>query len=216
MDWVELDRFRVDCVVGLLAAEQTTAQPVEIEVGLGLDLDAAGDMDDLGNSVDYGAVCDELTFLAKAGRFRLLETFGLAVLRHLLSAPAPGEGRRPLEAARVALRKPSILGGRAVPGVKMERDAKWRKVAARVLAEGVVADVFVETIDGGVYRVLLAKEARFTVPRPVELRVLAGHVATEADSLEPGEQASWSGAQALVAGEDGAALLLVSRPPLKP
>ena len=34
------------------------------------------------------------------------------------------------------------------------------------------------------------------------------------DSLEPGEQATWSGTHALIAGEDGAALLLVARPPL--
>lgn len=214
MDYVELERFVVACVVGVLPSERETPQPLEIEIGLGLDLDAAGDMDDLGNTVDYAAVCDEMTFLAKAGHFRLLETLGLAALRHLLSPPAPGEGRRPLDSARVVLRKPAILKGRAVPGIRMERKAKWRKVAARILAEGVRAEVLVETNEVGVYRVLLAKDSRFNVPRPVEIRVVAGHVSTEADSLQPGEQAVWSGAQSLVAGEDGAALLLVARSPL--
>jgi len=214
VDQIELERFVVECIVGVLPSEQAAPQPVEIEVALGLDLDAAGDMDDLGNTVDYAATCAEVTFLAKAARFRLLETFGLAVLRHLLSPPAPGEGRTALDSARIVLRKPAVLGGRAVPGVRIERKAKWRKVAARNLAEGVRAEVLVETADVGVYRVLLTKESRFNVKHPVEVRVLAGHVATKDDSLEPGEQAAWSGEQALVAGEDGAALLIVARPPL--
>lgn len=212
MDLVRLERFVVPCVIGLQEEEQGREQPLEIEVALGLDLEAAGDAADLSASVDYAAVCDEVTFLARAGHWRLLETLALVVLRHLLAPPAPGEARAAVHSAGVVLRKPEILGGRAVPGIRMERDASWRAVTT-LLAEGIEAEVLAEVAETGAYRVLLAPDARWEVAAPVVVHVVSGAVRIGGEVHGPGAALRW-GAEALVA-ETPSVLLAVARPPLR-
>ncbi len=212
-DWIELTRCTVDMVIGVLPSEQLAPQPVELELAMALDLDRAGDNDDLAASVNYAAVCDDLIFLAQAGHWRLLETFALAVHRHLLAAPAVGEGRAPIEAVRLVARKPTILGGRAVPGVRMERHAAWRHVSSRALGDEVLAEVLAETDVVGAYRVTFAPGASLTAPHPVSVRVVAGEVHTPTATLTQGEQARWTGEQPLTA-RGPATVLFVARPPL--
>jgi dihydroneopterin aldolase len=214
-DWIDLLDFRVDSFIGVLPQEYEAPQPLEIALSLGLDLEEAGERDDLACTVDYAQVCAEVTFLAQAGHWRLLETLGLAILRHLLSAPADGEARARLERVRVGLRKPTILGGRAVPGVRMERSAAWCDPERWKIATGVRADVLVEAADVGAYRIDLQPGAAWDLGRPVEVRVLAGSVFTEAASMSVGDQGQWTGARALQAPSDkSATLLVVAAPPL--
>jgi len=211
MDWIELDRFVVPCVIGILDSEQQATQPLEVEVGLGLDLEAAGDTGDLSASVNYADVCDEVRFLARAGHWRLLETLALAVLRHLLAPSGPGEGRAALQGVRLALKKPEILGGRAVPGIRMARDAEWREVTT-LLAEGIEAEVLVRVDDVGAYRATLAQGASWRVASPVALRVVSGTVRIGDATHRAGAEVTWDD-EPLVA-QTPAVTLLVARPPM--
>jgi len=213
-DWIDLLDFRVDAFIGVLPQEYEAPQPLEIALSLGLDLEEAGERDDLTCTVDYAQVCAEVTFLAQAGHWRLLETLGLAILRHLLSVPADGEARARVERVRVGLRKPTILGGRAVPGVRMERDAAWCDPERWTLGTGVRADVLAEAADVGAYRIDLRPGASWDPGRPTKMRVLAGSVSTAVGPMSAGDQGHWTEVRA--PDVRSATLLVVAAPPLTP
>ena len=58
MDRIELQSWRVMTVVGACDFEQVAPQPIEVDATLHVDLDEAGETDDLTATVDYGAVLD--------------------------------------------------------------------------------------------------------------------------------------------------------------
>lgn len=60
-------------VHGVLPEEQTRPQPFEVDVELDVDLTAAGDSDDLDDTVDYAAVSEAVSRVVKNERYQLLE-----------------------------------------------------------------------------------------------------------------------------------------------
>lgn len=196
MDRVAVFDLRMDVIVGILPHEREEPQPLIADVELDVDLEPAGETGDLSTSVDYGAVANEVRFLAGAGHWRLLETLAVALLRHLVTGP--------VQSARIRLRKPAILD-RAVPAVRMERGRAWAEPRRRTLAEGVEAEVLVEVEDAGAYRVHL--DGAWALGRPAEVLVIDGAT----DRLATGEQALWTGETELTGK---ATFLLVVRPRL--
>ncbi len=97
-DRVELNGLRVVAVCGVLESEQAQAQPFEIDVALHLDLRAAGDSDDLDDTVDYGALGEAIARIASEERFSLLERFAQRIADVSLADDR-------VEAATVAVRK---------------------------------------------------------------------------------------------------------------
>jgi 7,8-dihydroneopterin aldolase/epimerase/oxygenase len=85
-DRIELRGLRVVASCGVLAEEHARRQPFEIDVDLCCDLSAAGASDALDDTVDYGAVCDELAAVAAERHHELMEhlahRLAVAVLRH--------------------------------------------------------------------------------------------------------------------------------------
>ncbi len=187
-DWIELGAFRVDCILGVLEREQKEAQPLDIEVRLGLDLTRAGDEDALDRTVNYADVMEQLTTIALEGRWRLLESMELAMLRLLLSPPAADEGRAAVQVAEIALRKPAVLGGRATPCVRMRREAASIAILTRSLAQGVVADVLCETRGTAAYRIHVEAGATFVAPAGMALQVIAGMIGVDEEIARPGER----------------------------
>lgn len=195
-DWIEITGFRLHCIVGVLDFEQVAPQPLDLEIALRLDLSGAAG-GDLSASVDYAAVVDQVEVLATRGCWRLLESLGSAICALLLAPPCPGEARAAVQAVRVAMRKPTILRGRAVPGVVLNRDAA--RLGARSLAPGVRAEVLQETPETGAYRVHLDAGARWQTPPGAALHLIAG-------STRAGEDVH--------AGAGPVSLLVVTRPPM--
>jgi len=72
-DVIELRGLRLAGIVGVLPHERTQAQPLEIDLDVGLDLAPAGASDDLGDTVDYGALCAAAEEVVGATGFALLE-----------------------------------------------------------------------------------------------------------------------------------------------
>ncbi len=172
-DRFELTSFRVDAVLGVLASEQHTPQPIDVELALELDLEVAGDSGDLSRSVDYAAVHRQVSFLLRTPRWRLLETFALAICRLLLAPPAPSEARAHVRRVELALRKPTILDG-AVPGIRVARDTDWVDLEARFEPPGSWLEVLAETPWAGAYRVLVDAGTAFRAPPGACAHVIAG------------------------------------------
>lgn len=85
-DRIELRGLRIAGVVGVLPHEQAQAQPLELDLDLGLDLAPAGASDDLGDTVDYGAVCTAVEAVVFASSYALLEALAERVAATVLAA----------------------------------------------------------------------------------------------------------------------------------
>jgi dihydroneopterin aldolase len=72
-DRIELRGLRAVGIHGDLPEEQTRAQPFEIDLELHLDLRAAGQSDDLNDTIDYGALAESVERIVTRERFQLLE-----------------------------------------------------------------------------------------------------------------------------------------------
>jgi dihydroneopterin aldolase len=72
-DVIRLAGFRGVAIVGVLPEERERAQPLRIDLDLHVDLSDAGVSDALGDTVDYGAVCDALARTLDVARPELLE-----------------------------------------------------------------------------------------------------------------------------------------------
>jgi len=84
-DLIELRGHRVLAYCGALPEEQERRQPFVIDLDLAVDVQPAGEADDLDLTVDYGAVCALVEEIATSQRFALLERFAVVVAEELLA-----------------------------------------------------------------------------------------------------------------------------------
>ena len=57
-DQIQLRGLRLVVSIGALPEEHERAQPIELDVDVDADLSAAGGSDELGDTIDYAALCD--------------------------------------------------------------------------------------------------------------------------------------------------------------
>ena len=117
-DTIELHGLRLLALVGALPEEQQRAQPVEIDLDLVVDLSVAGASDELGDTVDYGAVCSGVEALVVGGtHVALLEALAEKVAKRVLSIDSRITG------VMVGLRKlrPPVPQDLATAGVRITR-----------------------------------------------------------------------------------------------
>lgn len=119
-DRIELRGLRVLARCGVPADERARAQPLELDLDVTVDLSSAGRSDDLGDTVDYGAVCDVAVTAAEAGPIALLE----AVAESVAAAVLAHDPR--IAAVEVAVRKlrPPVPHQLATSGVRLRRDRR--------------------------------------------------------------------------------------------
>ena len=96
---IELRSLRLVGIVGVLPEERERAQPLDVDVDIEVDLSAAAASDALGDTVDYGAICDALVAAVDSSQPQLLERLAV-VLCDAVLATAPG-----VLAATVTVRK---------------------------------------------------------------------------------------------------------------
>ena len=72
-DHILIQGLRVVSVIGVLDHERLSAQPLQIDVDIHVDLRSAGASDDLTQTVHYGEVCMQLAATARATSDQLLE-----------------------------------------------------------------------------------------------------------------------------------------------
>lgn len=188
LDWVVLEDLRFDAIVGILSFEQARAQPLVLQVELGANLDRCGATGDLSYSVNYAAVANQSRFVAQHGRWRLIESLGTALCRLILAAPAPHEGRCPVQEVALSIAKPTILDGLAVPSVRLRRAASWCELRAFEPTEGVRVEVLEATPLSGAYRVHVAPGASWQPPVGVALYGVTGTLQSDAGPVGPGTE----------------------------
>lgn len=116
-DLIELRGLRLAGIVGVLAHEQAQPQPLELDVDVRLDLAAAGASDDLGDTVDYGALCAVAEQVVSTTSYALLE----ALAEHLAAELLAADPR--VEAVTLSVRKlrPPVPQQLSTSGVRISR-----------------------------------------------------------------------------------------------
>lgn len=84
VDVIELRGLRLAGIVGVLPHERTQAQPLEIDLDVGLDLAPAGASDDLADTVDYGALCASTEQIVASTGYALLEALAERIAETVL------------------------------------------------------------------------------------------------------------------------------------
>lgn len=84
-DLIELRGLTALGVCGALPEEQERPQPLQVDLGIHADLAAAGESDDLDDTVDYGAVCELVERVVTTERFQLLERLAARIAEVVLS-----------------------------------------------------------------------------------------------------------------------------------
>lgn len=183
MDAVTLET-EVACIVGILPRERVEPQALRISLRMELDLQGTGDTGDLSQSIDYGEVDAQLRFLAVQGRFRLIESFSLAILRTVLAPPAPGEPRAQVARATVRITKPAVLLS-AAAGVELSRTAAWAVRPVEALPGGGTAEEIVAVSEVVVRRLTLPAGAALSGGSAWGLAGVRGPVAVPFRSEQP-------------------------------
>jgi dihydroneopterin aldolase len=116
-DRIEIRGLRVLARVGVLPFERDQDQPVEVDLDLLVDLEAAGASDELSDTVHYGEVCDAVVAAVQAAPVALLERMATVV-----AVAALAYDRRVAE-VEVAVRKlrPPVAQHVATTGVRITR-----------------------------------------------------------------------------------------------
>jgi dihydroneopterin aldolase/2-amino-4-hydroxy-6-hydroxymethyldihydropteridine diphosphokinase len=85
MDQILIDDLRVLCVIGALPHEREAAQPLRIDLTIGVDLHDAGRSDELDDTVNYGLVAGQIDELATTSKHVLLERLAADVADTVLA-----------------------------------------------------------------------------------------------------------------------------------
>ena len=88
MDTIELRGLTFYGYHGAFAEEQRLGQRFVVDLRLGLDLQAAGQRDDLSRTIDYGKVAETVKAIVEGRPFRLIEALAEAVAAAILDAHA--------------------------------------------------------------------------------------------------------------------------------
>ncbi|HEY2430078.1 MAG TPA: dihydroneopterin aldolase [Acidimicrobiales bacterium] len=115
-DRIELRGLRIVGIHGVLAEEQARAQPFEVDLDLEADLAVAGRSDRLEDTIDYGALSEQVASVVQNERHALLER-----LAERIAETALADER--VAAVTVTLRKlrPPVPVDLATAGVRIAR-----------------------------------------------------------------------------------------------
>jgi dihydroneopterin aldolase len=100
-DRIELRGLRVVTIVGVLPEERVRAQPLELDLDIYGDFSAAGESDDLAETINYGTVTELVTNVCHREHAQVLERLAhcvaaeLAALDGALAATATVRKLRP-------------------------------------------------------------------------------------------------------------------------
>ena len=124
MDRIFLRGMRFMACHGVLPHEQEIPQPFEVDVELGLDLRAAGESDDLSDTVNYAEVYDLISLVMNGPSKQLIEALAEEIADDLL------RGFPLLRRVRVTLHKPAapidgIFSDVGISILRRRKDLVW-------------------------------------------------------------------------------------------
>ncbi len=115
-DRILLRDLRVMAYCGVLEEEQARRQPFQINVEVVADLTAAGQSDDLNDTINYGVLTDRIEELVETSRFALLEFFAQQIADLCLA-----DGKTIEVTVEILKERPPMAQDLAASGVRITR-----------------------------------------------------------------------------------------------
>jgi dihydroneopterin aldolase len=115
-DVVELRGLRAVGTHGVLAEEQSRAQPFMVDIDVGADLSGAGQSDNLNDTLDYGALVESAVRVVMGEHHALLERVAQRIADEVLSDP-----RAEWVTVRVVKLRPQVAADLATAAVRITR-----------------------------------------------------------------------------------------------
>ncbi len=114
MDYVFINQLKVEAIVGLLAHERTTPQTVVIDAKLYPSAGISNIGDNIAATIDYAAVCADISHITQTLQPKLLETLADAICAALFA-------NYPVAQITLSLHKPQAVAACASVGVCTHR-----------------------------------------------------------------------------------------------
>ena len=109
-DHVEISGLRANCIIGVDESERLAPQMVDIGIVLDFDLAAAGESDDIADSVDYRSLAEAVVDAVESSSYRLIEALATRGRRYL-SCCEQGGGRRGFDQEARRVTDSGLSGG---------------------------------------------------------------------------------------------------------
>ncbi|MBF0454134.1 MAG: dihydroneopterin aldolase [Magnetococcales bacterium] len=113
-DKIDIRDLQLRCVIGIQEWERKTLQDVLINLTLTTDLSAAGESDNIEDTVNYKTLCKQIITMTEGSSFFLVERLAEEIARLAL-------GDERVESVRVSVEKPGALRFSRSVGVTIER-----------------------------------------------------------------------------------------------
>jgi FolB domain-containing protein len=96
------ENHRISCIIGAYPAERNNEQDIFVDLKVKADLSKPAKTDDLNDTIDYAALANLCTELARKNGYQLLEAFAGDVLNEIFS-------RFAVEEAWIKIKKPNAI-----------------------------------------------------------------------------------------------------------
>ena len=114
VDKISIEGIQLACIIGTADWERQLKQKLLLDLVLELDLSVAGQSDRLEDTIDYVAVVDAVTDLARDSQYLLIEALAEAIAQRLLE-------EFPVDAVGVVLNKGGSVKGAKNVAVAIRR-----------------------------------------------------------------------------------------------
>ncbi|WP_199507873.1 MULTISPECIES: dihydroneopterin aldolase [unclassified Psychrobacter] len=115
-DVVFVKGLEVKAVIGVYDWERAITQPLRIDIALETDISKAAASDDVGDALNYKAVCDDVTEWCQSIQAQLIEHLAEAIAQKLLAS-------YPCTKVTLSIAKPTAIGAADAVGVQITRRA---------------------------------------------------------------------------------------------
>ena len=154
---LSLQRFDVECIIGVWAHERVTPQRVGLDLKLVFDASAASVSDRLEDTINYAQLAEAADFILKSGRFQLLETAAHTLTRFFLSPNKSDATAPPRKSVEVRLTKYDALPGDTLSSIAVRAQAQDYTFQHETPTWGRV-DIIAESTDMGLYCLNIAPQ----------------------------------------------------------
>lgn len=114
MDKIFLNDLKIDTIIGIYDWERQTQQTLSFDLEIDWDIKPAAASDDIGKTLDYGAVAQSVVAFVKASEYQLIETLAEDLCAMLLK-------QFPIPRLKLTLSKPVALYGQNTARIVIER-----------------------------------------------------------------------------------------------
>ncbi len=124
MDKIFIRGLEVETIIGVHGWERQLERPLIFDLDLGTDTREAASSDRVRDAIDYAAVAEAVTAVAKQQQPALLETLAEHIARKLFN-------EFPILSLRLAIHKPGAVPGMKSVGVEIDRRREDYAVCGR-------------------------------------------------------------------------------------